>query len=76
MLCCSLAAIVSATAGGATGAQTRRLALALAATALGPLLLAAWHIDHYAARAQANERDLLAEILTAPICTGTPIPKD
>jgi hypothetical protein len=72
MLCCTLAGI----AGAAAGATTRHLKLMLAAAALGPLLLAAWHLDHYAARAQANERDLLAEILAAPICTGSPIPKD
>jgi hypothetical protein len=72
MLCCTLAVIAGATAGGIT----RRLKLMLAAAALGPLLLAAWHLDHFAARAQANERDLLAEILAAPICIGTPIPKD
>jgi hypothetical protein len=29
------------------------------------------HLDHYLARAQANDRGLLAEIMAQPICTGT-----
>jgi hypothetical protein len=32
--------------------------------------LVARHLDHYVERARANERDLLAEIMAQPICTG------
>lgn len=28
------------------------------------------HLDHYAARAHANDRTVLAEILAQPICSG------
>jgi hypothetical protein len=43
----------------------------LAAAAVGPLLSGGWHLNHYAARAAANERALVAEFLAAPLCTGS-----
>jgi hypothetical protein len=33
--------------------------------------LAAEHVSHYVARARANERSVLAEILAQPICSGS-----
>jgi hypothetical protein len=33
--------------------------------------LAAQHADHYAARAEANGRSVLAEIWARPICSGS-----
>jgi hypothetical protein len=33
--------------------------------------LAAQHFSHYVARAQANERGVLTEILAQPICGGS-----
>jgi hypothetical protein len=33
--------------------------------------LAAEHFSHYVARAEANERGVLAEILAQPICSGS-----
>lgn len=33
--------------------------------------LAAEHFSHYVARAQANQRGVLAEILAQPICSGS-----
>ncbi len=44
------------------------------AVMLVPLVLAACvaeHLTHYASRAEANERSILAEIAAAPLCTGS-----
>jgi hypothetical protein len=34
--------------------------------------LAAEHVSHYVARAHANDRTVLAEILAQPICSSSP----
>ena len=68
MLCCTLASI----AGATLARGSHRRALALTVVVLGTGLLVAAHLDHYATRAAAHERDLLAEILAQPICTGAP----
>jgi hypothetical protein len=46
----------------------------MAAIAAGLALaggLAAWHLPHYAARAEANDRAVLAEILAEPLCLAS-----
>lgn len=71
MFCCL--AGVAAIAAAASSRVTRRLQGALlGGLALGLTGFATWHLDHYAARAAANQRDLLAEIRAAPLCSGTP----
>jgi hypothetical protein len=49
-------------------------ALAIAAGLALAGVLAAWHLPHYAARAETNERALLAEILAEPICRSATAP--
>jgi hypothetical protein len=79
MLCCAaatLGATVLAVHGRRTASSRRaRLAVTLAATAVPAALavLAAQHLGHYAARAEANDRSLLAEILAQPVCGGAAI---
>lgn len=78
MMCCSLGAFVMATMpmwrtwwrtwlkstiGYAPAMTTATLAVAL-------WMLLVQHLDHYLDRAQANDRNLLAEIVAQPICTG------
>ena len=75
MLCCGIgaAAVVSAALSGKQVLRSRRLRLAVFGGAAA--LLAAYsgaHLGHYLARAQANERTLLAEIMAQPICSGSP----
>lgn len=44
-----------------------------AAVMVAPLVFAAFvaeRLTHYAARAETNERSILAEIAAAPLCTG------
>lgn len=77
MLCCTIGATMIAT-GTASAASlhragTRRM---IAAAALGLTVSGGgfiWHhLDHYAARAEANGRDIIAEIRAMPLCTGAP----
>jgi hypothetical protein len=41
-----------------------------AATVLA--ILIPHHLDHYRERARAHDRTVLAEIVAAPLCTGSP----
>lgn len=74
MLCC----MVGMAAALAVPVWWRRLLVSFGRTGLAvvmvvPLVLAffvAGHFTHYAARAEANDRSLFAEIAAAPICTG------
>jgi hypothetical protein len=59
-------------------ASSRDTAYRLPVMALGLALmasagLAARHLDHYADRAHANERTLLAEFMAQPICSGSSV---
>jgi hypothetical protein len=73
VICCTLGAVAAATVAARRHQRPslRRLAPAFALPVLSLILtgLAAWHLDHYAARAAANQRTLVAEILAAPLCT-------
>lgn len=80
-MCCALGALLIALVtawrtrfGAMLGWWPRaRLAVTLATTAIALIAgwaLAAQHFSHYVARAQANERGVLAEILAQPICSG------
>jgi len=40
--------------------------------ALAVSVFLAHHLLHYAARAEAHQRTILAEIIAAPLCTGAP----
>jgi hypothetical protein len=78
MLCCLTGAVIAGNAaavgGFAIGARHRRIfiggavGIAAAGLAIAPLL--AEHAGHYADRAEANGRSVLAEILVAPLCSG------
>lgn len=76
MICCTLGTVAFA----AVAAHRRQAAAALRlapAVALPVVLLAAaafaaWHLEHYAARAAANDRGLWAEFVAAPLCAGAP----
>jgi len=78
-MCCFIGAFL---AGGflLRGWRAWRLRLArarVAALAAGVVLaggLAAWHLPHYLSRAEASERDLLAEIIAEPICRASTAP--
>ncbi|SEC30951.1 hypothetical protein SAMN05519104_1134 [Rhizobiales bacterium GAS188] len=80
-MCCALAALLI----GALAAWRRWSAAALewrphlrraaacvacAIALMTGIALAAEHADHYAGRAEANGRSLLAEIWARPICSG------
>ncbi|MEQ8950346.1 hypothetical protein [Parvibaculum sp.] len=75
MLCC----VAGITAALAVPVWWRRLLASFgrtgfAAVMVVPLVLAAFvaeHLMHYASRAEANERSILAEIAAAPLCTGS-----
>jgi len=76
VICCTLGTVAFA----AVAARRRQAAavLRLAPAVVPPLALlaaagfVAWHLDHYAARAAANDRALWAEIVAAPLCAGVP----
>jgi hypothetical protein len=74
VICCTLGAVAAATVAARRHRRPSllRLAPAFALPVLSLALtgLAAWHLDHYAARAAANQRTLIAEILAAPLCVG------
>jgi hypothetical protein len=72
MLCCTLGAI-AVTAPLAIRRRpiaptVARSVLFLFAVTAGFVVVE--HIRHFAARAQQNDRSLLAEFIAAPICTG------
>jgi hypothetical protein len=74
MLCCA----VSALAAVAMPMWRTRIAAAFGTAGIVALVavsaafagLAVQHAGHYAGRAHANERTILAEILAQPICSG------
>lgn len=77
MLCCLLTATAASLspllANGVRIARGRLLHSAVVMAALSASVVAvftAQHLGHYAERAYANERTLLAEIIAAPLCTG------
>lgn len=80
MVCCFLAGLMAgniAVAGRiGVGLLRRRsvaAALALLVTTVVSIAAApalAEHAGHYAARAEANHRSVLAELLAAPLCSG------
>lgn len=81
MLCCALGLTAIATGGAAIRPMRRllhgpRLYGAAAILALGGAGVIQHHLAHYAARAEANGRDIMAEIRAAPICTGAPVHRE
>jgi hypothetical protein len=67
--------LVAAGRIGAGLLRRRSLTAAMALLGLGGVSIAvapalAEHAGHYAARAEANHRSVLAEILAAPLCSG------
>jgi hypothetical protein len=80
MLCCLSSALMAGNmlAAGRIGFGLLRrpsVAAAMALAGIGALGIAvapalAEHAAHYAARAEANHRSVLAEILAAPLCSG------
>ncbi len=77
MLCCLLSALMAgnlAVAGRIAFARRGVIALAAlalagaAAVATAPAL--AEHAGHYAARAAANDRSILEELMAEPLCSG------
>lgn len=78
MLCCALgllALLTSASARGLKALLGAWPALAVAATAAASLaVLLPLHLGHYRQRAQAHGRTVIAEIVTAPLCSGAPRP--
>jgi hypothetical protein len=80
MLCCFLTALMAgnlAVAGRAGVSLLRRpgavAAIALLLAVAGGIAVApavAEHTGHYAARAEANHRSVLEEILAQPLCSG------
>lgn len=80
MLCCLLSALMAgnlAVAGRAGLSLLRRpgplaaiglLMMGAVSIAIAPAV--AQHGQHYAARAEANHRSVLAEILAQPLCSG------
>lgn len=78
MMCCSLGAFVMATMPmwrtwwRMWMKATLGYAPTMTATALAVIawMIVAQHLDHYLARAEDNDRSLLAEIMAQPICTG------
>lgn len=79
MLCCVIGATVIATGAISMPAAPRIFAWRKAGVAAAVLALAgtaafaAHHLDHYAARAAANNRDIMAEIHAMPLCSGAPL---
>jgi hypothetical protein len=76
MLCCALSALAVAAAPWwrrfVPADRARPAALGLAAAAALLSVTVFEHAGHYAARAAASDRTLLAEILAQPLCTGEP----
>ncbi len=80
MLCCLFAAlsagnlaVVARTAGRLAAERTGATVIALAAGLAGLAALSPFaieHAGHYADRAAAHERSILAEILAQPLCSG------
>ena len=80
MLCCLLGALMAgnvAIAGRAGAGLLRQpgaaAAIVLLLAAAGGIAVApavAEHTTHYAARAEANHRSVLEEILAQPLCSG------
>jgi hypothetical protein len=75
VICCLTGLVVAGNvAAGGVALRTPRWRMAL----LGAMLVAglavapavAEHAGHYAARAAANERSVLAELLAQPLCSG------
>jgi hypothetical protein len=76
MICCSVG-VVTLAAGLARRRQlARRFGVALPLLSIAVLaaagLFLGQHAGHYAERARLNQRDLLAEVLAAPLCSGAP----
>jgi hypothetical protein len=79
-MCCALGALIIAgiaawrrmlNAASSWHRGMRWAAMVAAALALGVgAAAAAQHFNHYAARAEAHRRTVLAEILAQPICDG------
>jgi hypothetical protein len=76
MICCSIGALTLAAGLARRRQLARRLGLALPILSIAMLgaagLLLGQHASHYAERARLNQRDLLAEVLAAPLCSGAP----
>lgn len=76
MICCSLGAVALAAGLARRRQLARRLGIAVPLLSIAFLgaagLLLGQHAGHYAERARLNQRDLLAEILAAPLCSGAP----
>jgi hypothetical protein len=77
MLCCLTGALIAGNiAAAGRAAFLRRGAIALGGLAMtgavviatGPAL--AEHAGHYAARASANDRSILEELMAQPLCSG------
>jgi hypothetical protein len=79
MLCCltglAIAGKAAMASGPALAASRWRLpALAcLAAAGLAIMTLVSEHAGHYADRARANDRSVIAELFAQPLCSGSRI---
>jgi hypothetical protein len=75
-LCCALGLLALLTGASARGlrallgAWPMVIMAGAAATVLA--ILIPHHLDHYRERARAHDRTVLAEIVAAPLCTGSP----
>jgi hypothetical protein len=68
MICCAFAAMLASPFFVWLRGVSRTLVAAAVFLTLAALSLV--HAEHYLARANANDRTLLAEIAAAPLCTG------
>jgi hypothetical protein len=76
MICCSVGVVTLATGLARRRQLARRLGVALPLLSIALLgaasLFLGQHAGHYAERARLNQRDLLAEVLAATLCSGAP----
>jgi hypothetical protein len=71
MICCGIGALAIAAAAFRRRLQSSLGSAVVIASMILALTFGALHFEHYAERARANERSLLAELVAQPICTGT-----
>lgn len=74
MLCCVASVLTVAALPAWRAWLLNALGIYGIALAVAFSIPAVLHFNHYLARAEANDRALLAEILARPICTGAASP--
>ena len=76
MLCCALGLLALLTGASARGLRAVLgawpMAIIAGGLAAALAVLIPHHLEHYRQRAQAHDRTVLAEIVAAPLCSGTP----